>query len=342
MFAKISEIHEKHINMNKLKFLDSEWIANFPHEYETWPYQFQLRAKEFDLLMQNVHLPSTMDRILEIGSGNGFQAVLLSTISGHVAATDLPNPDFSTHTIGYEKARRLFRASGRTNISSTGCSGAVLPFANQTFDLIFSAYVFEHLPASDRVRALQEAARVLKRGGLIITVVPSFMERIYYPLIYYPSFLYSLLEGALRVSGLIKNSSHTDALLSNHHFAVHDVNGDSKTGAIMGGRFSQLKRYFQVYHPTFPFPKPHGEFRSSWEEMLACRPSKWLELHQSNGFVVRKTFCTILLPVNLITNVSRRIGTKFYEDTAGYVQSLALGWPFKYLGLNFVIVAEKR
>jgi ubiquinone/menaquinone biosynthesis C-methylase UbiE len=321
--------------MNRLKCLDSEWIDSFPHKDETWPYQFQLRAKEFDLLLQNVHLPSSLNRTLEIGSGNGFQAVLLSIISGHVVATDLPNPDFSTHTIGYEKARRLFSASGQTNVSYTGCSGAVLPFADQTFDLIFSAYVLEHLSSSDRERAMQESARVLKNGGLMITVVPSFMERVYYPLIYYPSFLYSMIEGALRVFGVKKRSSHD-------HLIVHDADGDLTASAINGDRFSRLKHYFQVYHPTFPFPKPHGEFRSSWDEMLACRPAKWLELHQSNGFVARKTFCTILLPVNLITAVSRRLGTKFYENTADYVQGLALKQPFKYLGLNFVIIAEKR
>lgn len=327
--------------MNRLKCFDGEWIANLPRDYETWPYQFQLRAKELDLLLQNARLPSSVDMTLEIGSGNGFQAVLLSTISVHVAATDLPNYDFATHTIGFEKARRLVNASGRKNIYYTGCSGAVLPFADETFDIVFSAYVLEHLPAPDRAKAMQEARRVLKKGGHIITIVPSFMERVYYPLIYYPTFLYSLFEGALRVFGVKKVSTRPDTR-NDDHSAIQPVPGDSRVDIERGGRFSRLKRYFRVYHPTFPFPKPHGEFRSSWEEMLACRPGQWLRLHRDSGFIIQDSFCTILLPVNLITAVSRRLGTSIYERTAEYVQGLAQKWPCKNLGLNFVIIAQKQ
>lgn len=45
-----------------------------------------------------------------------------------------------------------------------------LPFADETFDVVLSTQVLEHVPEPER--ALAEAVRVLKRGGRIILTVP--------------------------------------------------------------------------------------------------------------------------------------------------------------------------
>jgi len=49
--------------------------------------------------------------------------------------------------------------------------GQRLPFRNNTFDLVFSEYVFEHLP--DPKSALNEIDRVLKPGGSFVVLVPN-------------------------------------------------------------------------------------------------------------------------------------------------------------------------
>ena len=52
--------------------------------------------------------------------------------------------------------------------------GGHLPFADSTFDMVVSVWVFEHLDAPARVFA--EAARVLKAGGHFVFLTPNAMN----------------------------------------------------------------------------------------------------------------------------------------------------------------------
>lgn len=47
-----------------------------------------------------------------------------------------------------------------------------LPYKNDSFDLVYSAFVFEHL--DDPARVIEEAIRVLRPGGLFLIVSPNF------------------------------------------------------------------------------------------------------------------------------------------------------------------------
>lgn len=47
-----------------------------------------------------------------------------------------------------------------------------LPFKNESFDLIYSAYVFEHLENPEKV--ILEAKRVLKNGGDLVIICPNY------------------------------------------------------------------------------------------------------------------------------------------------------------------------
>lgn len=63
-------------------------------------------------------------------------------------------------------------AERNPNISeAVRCNLCDLPFADATFDLIFSRYVLEHLPEPGAV--FREWARVLKPGGLLIVLTPN-------------------------------------------------------------------------------------------------------------------------------------------------------------------------
>lgn len=50
--------------------------------------------------------------------------------------------------------------------------GAKLPFKNNTFDVVYSAYVLEH--TSDPTMFLTEAVRVLKKKGTLVIICPNF------------------------------------------------------------------------------------------------------------------------------------------------------------------------
>ena len=72
--------------------------------------------------------------------------------------------------------RRLARRQGTTErLSGCVCDARTLPFADGTFDAVFSLSVFEHIepePGGDAA-ASREAFRVLKPGGRFLVTVPA-------------------------------------------------------------------------------------------------------------------------------------------------------------------------
>lgn len=98
-------------------------------------------------------------RLLEIGCGIGRMTRHLADIFGEVYAVDV-----SAEMIRQAQARlqglpnvRLFETSGQD----------FTLFPDQSFDVIFSAYVFQHVPSAALIRCnLVDAWRVLKPGGV--------------------------------------------------------------------------------------------------------------------------------------------------------------------------------
>jgi ubiquinone/menaquinone biosynthesis C-methylase UbiE len=320
---------------------DFSWVDKLPREYETWPYQYKLRAKESELVFKNYPIPASVDLVLEIGAGNGFQATLLSKLAKKVIAIDLPIPDLKSHSIGFEKAKGLIQSSSlEDRIFLSGCTAERLPFPDETFDMVFSAYVFEHLTESGRQYAMREIRRVLKKNGIIITIVPAVMERVYYPLIYYPTFFIDLFKGVFQIIKRPKQRPGEKLRIDN------DDNNREEKNNMPSSRYdhfsSKIKHFFITYHPTFPFPRPHGEFKSSWDEMLAYRSNRWISLHLRNGLRVERTFTTKLLPHNLIAAMNMKVGIMFYLKTADFFRRMALRSPFKFWGINFIVIARKE
>lgn len=121
-------------------------------EGDSWTrWAHDIRRIEFQGALNDIQLAGS-STVLELGCGDGFQLSLLRERFARVFAIDPVNmPD-----------------------QASGCAYAVaeaLPFGGETFDLIVSNCVLEHL--NDRRRALDECARVLKPGGFMAHVVPS-------------------------------------------------------------------------------------------------------------------------------------------------------------------------
>jgi len=101
-------------------------------------------------------MDTDFDTALHLGSGRDRHRLGQQLESqGQVVALD---PDMSG------------LSQNKTNKRIVG-DGQRLPFKQNTFDLVFSEYVFEHLP--DPKSALNEIDRVLKPGGSFVVLVPN-------------------------------------------------------------------------------------------------------------------------------------------------------------------------
>jgi SAM-dependent methyltransferase len=99
--------------------------------------------------------------VLEIGSGTGVHARLLATAGAHLTAIDL------TPTAVELTKRRLQLAGVDADVREADAES--LPFADDSFDLVWSWGVIHHSEHTDRVVA--EIARVLRPGGRLALMV---------------------------------------------------------------------------------------------------------------------------------------------------------------------------
>ncbi len=116
-----------------------------------------IREEELKTVLR--HLPPPGASILEIGGGTGFQARRLADRGYQVTAIDIvPSEPDSTKTfpvIGYDGRR--------------------LPFADRSYDAIFSSNVLEHIEEPGLIHG--ECRRVLKPAGYCVHVVPTAVWR---------------------------------------------------------------------------------------------------------------------------------------------------------------------
>ena len=96
-------------------------------------------------------------RVLENGCGVGMYAERLRRCGGQVIGLEY---DFARAVEAQERSPLIVNAAGE-----------YLPFPEESFDLILSHEVLEHV-ANDR-RAVREMVRVLQTGGMLVVFVPN-------------------------------------------------------------------------------------------------------------------------------------------------------------------------
>jgi ubiquinone/menaquinone biosynthesis C-methylase UbiE len=140
------------INPSGLRQSDSEFDKSGAIAVE------QLVVYDLDLLAPLGD--STEMRVLELGSGIGRMTRFLAELFAEVHATDV-----SCEMIRQAKTR----LSDLTNVhfhETSGYDFAGLP--SEYFDIVFSAFVFEHVPSAEIIRSnLRDAFRVLKPGAFL-------------------------------------------------------------------------------------------------------------------------------------------------------------------------------
>lgn len=98
-------------------------------------------------------------RVLDIGCSTGTLAVQIKRAAPRVDVVGI-DPDPRALDRSRRKAKRA-----QVHVRFDESIADALPYADVSFDRIFSSYMFHHLPLDAKLTALREARRVLRPGG---------------------------------------------------------------------------------------------------------------------------------------------------------------------------------
>jgi len=103
--------------------------------------------------------PRGDERVLDVATGGGHTALAFAPHVREVVASDLTPQMLAA-------AETFIRGQGVTNVSFELADAEALPFEGGSFDIVTSRIAPHHFPSPQRF--VQEAARVLRTGGLFL------------------------------------------------------------------------------------------------------------------------------------------------------------------------------
>ena len=227
---------------------------------EPWPVaRSRQRQREFGPLFQAVP-PGGLGDALEIGGGDGFVASLIAATCRIFISSD-----------SYMRKA----AAGTEAIPRLVCDATRLPFADASFDFIFSSSVLEHI--RDRRATYGEMARCLRPGGLMIHVMPSRTWKLLQLIFYYPNLLIGGIDFLLdKLTGAspkqLKSDPATDAKESKAPSRWEDE-----------VRFPSWRQILRGVLPTV-----HGEYPGHLSEWRGFGSGPWADEFRGAGFTVHQ------------------------------------------------------
>ena len=108
-------------------------------------------------------------KVLDFGCGAGRLSNALATHFDEVVGVDISEPMLA-------EARRLDRSGGRITFTSNQRSDLAI-FDDNTFDLVYTDLVLQHLPPETAESYVGEFARVTRPGGVLVLGVPETERR---------------------------------------------------------------------------------------------------------------------------------------------------------------------
>lgn len=297
-------------------------------DVELWRNYYLTRY--LDMRSVAAHWPvEHSENIMELGCGMGYVSVLLSGLTDKVYATDLPESDTRLHAVGLERTNEFLNRAGVTNVESHGVDAQNMGFEDESFDIIYSMFVMQHVP--DRTKAVAEMHRVLRAGGYMVHLVPNrwtlFYNFVQYYLYLFKRTLVHLYRIIFRMTGLKGRRSQNSG--------APDGAPDTRSVGDVVKSSGQFK--------NFPFQPVLGSYESNADEWRGSGGRYWKELLTANGEMKVVKLVTIKLnPIHIVMD--------FFSSSASVALfrllrplDLFLGrLPIlKHLGVNYLFVIQK-
>ncbi|MEV7962651.1 MULTISPECIES: methyltransferase domain-containing protein [Oerskovia] len=151
--------------------MESESYTHGHHESVLRSHRWRTAENSAGFLLP--HLRSD-HQVLDVGCG---PATLTVDLARHVPGGTVIGVDASAAVL--ESARELAAGSGLSNVSFQQANAYELPFADDTFDVVFAHQLLQHL--SDPLAALREMKRVAKPGGIVAVRDADYAAMTWYP-----------------------------------------------------------------------------------------------------------------------------------------------------------------
>jgi SAM-dependent methyltransferase len=201
----------------------------------------ELRARELERVIPHLR-PGA--RVLEIGAGTGRQAQELRGRGFDVEAIEIPDSRYA--------ADRAFPI--------TDYDGRHIPFADGSFDIVFSSNVLEHVPDLGQMHA--EIRRVLKPGGYCVHLMPTGAWRFWTSVTSFPTAFQKIAAAATELGGPAPSSGRRLLRVATFPFRAMGL---------------LLAPFFQTRH---------GERGTFVSEIWSFRPRWWRKTFARHGFEV--------------------------------------------------------
>jgi ubiquinone/menaquinone biosynthesis C-methylase UbiE len=132
--------------------------------------KFSFTATDTNKVVQELRLPKNA-KILDIGTGRGSMAILLA-LNGYRVLTGEPSDDTSiyAHQNWRENAKKV---NVEHLIEFESFNAKKIPYADSSFDAIFSLGALHHIQEAERVKVFQELVRIGKSNSILCFFEPN-------------------------------------------------------------------------------------------------------------------------------------------------------------------------